>query len=326
MRIRRLVLTFAMLGLLTGAAPALGSPAPALWLGNYNGGSNGIQEFRPSELLRSGTPTPTVIDTGSLEIDGIAFDKEHNLWAVANGTEIVEFSRAQLAQLASNSAPTPAAVIASSSFGGNILGCAFDKKGNLWVADDNLGVFEISAKQLKAGTNAALRPAVTLTVSAFQEVYFLAFDHSGNLWGSDAAGAVYELTKRQIRSTSSVTPAVTITAPTFQEPGQLVFDKGGNLWIADHKAENLQKFTKKSIKQSGSPPPAVTITNNSGSIVGPWGMTIDPSANLWVSNYGETISKFDPAQVKSTDSPTAAVFLDDPGNTEPSQMTFGPAF
>lgn len=321
------IICLAISRLLIGVAPAWG--AQALWAADSIGDQ--IQEFAPSDLLMTGSPTPTVLNTVGDFAFGIAFDHAGNLWVVIDEggsvPEIVEFSATQLQNLGSNSAPAPAAVITSASFA-NLRGCALDQKGNLWIADTSLGVHEISSAQLAAGT-ATLTPAITITVPDFQHVNFIGFDKSGNLWASDTdAAKVYELKKKQIKSSKTVTPAVVIGASTFAENGQLTFDGGGNLWVTSGNGGTVLKFTKKLIKKSGHPKAAIIISDDgSGSLDYPFGLDFDASGDLWVSNYHDaSISEYTPSQIKSSGNPVPTVHLTNTSNLlSPYQITFGPA-
>jgi len=320
------IVCFAFARLLIGSAPAWG--AQALWAADSIGSQ--IQEFSPTDLMTSGSPTPTVLTSASNLVFGIAFDQAENLWAVidtGSASEIVEFSVAPLQGLGGNSAPTPAAVITSASFA-NLRGCAFDHQGNFWVADVSAGVHEISSAQLAGGT-ADLTPAITLTLPDFNHVNFIAFDKSGNLWASDIdADKIYELKKKQIKSSNTVTPAVILSSATFGENEGIVFDGGGNLWVANSDRNNVQKFSKKSIKKSGHPKAAVTISDASMTNLDiPSGLAFDASGNLWVSNFHDSsISEFTTSQIKSSGSPTPAVHLTNTSSLlSPYQITFGPS-
>jgi sugar lactone lactonase YvrE len=324
---RTAIVCLAIARLLIGASPVWG--AQALWVADSIGDQ--IQEFSPSELSTTGSPIPTVLDTAGDFAFGIAFDQTENLWVVIDvgGTvpEIVEFSATQLKDLGSDSAPVPAAVITSSSFA-SLRGCAFDHHGNLWVADVNAGVHEISSAQLAEGTK-DLTPAITITVPDFDHVNFIAFDKSGNLWASDIdAAKIYELKKKQIKSSKTVTPAVILSSATFAENEGIVFDGGGNLWVANSDGNDVQKFSKKSIKKSGQPKAAVTISDASMTNLDiPAGLAFDTSGNLWVSNYHDSsISEYTTSQIKSSGSPTPTVHLTNISSLlSPYQITFGPA-
>lgn len=322
------IVCFAIARMLIGAPPAWG--AQALWIGNLSG--ENIEDFTAAELSASGAPTPNFLVSSGHENTGVAFDKGQNLWAVRDGNSLAEFSATQLMNLATNQFPTPVAIITSPSFV-SITGCALDGGGNLWVADARTKVYEISHRQLAAGT-ASITPAITIAVPAFNYVNFIAFDSSGNLWASDENNdAVYQLTKKQLKHSGSKTPAVSITSPSFSDPGQLAFDGGGNLWVSQYSGGVLLEFTKKSIKRSGSPAPAVTIGNFvigilMNSLDGPWGLAFDKGGNLWVSNYNDgSITEFGRFQILTTGSPDPAVHLTNT-NTGflPYQITFGPNF
>ncbi|MFZ0659486.1 MAG: hypothetical protein WAM05_12245 [Candidatus Binataceae bacterium] len=310
-------------GVLMTANAAYALQAPALWVTSFIG--TDIEEFTPADLLANGSPTPVADNTG-LRSTGLAFDKDHNLWAILDFFEVVEYSATELANLGSDPSPTPVTVITSLSFS-SLFGCTFDRKGNLWIADEDLGVHELLRNQLLGGS-ALLTPAVTIDVPIFEAVNFLAFDHVGNLWASDEDRvAIYELSKRQIRTSATVTPAVAITSASISEPGQLAFDRQDALWVTDFKDDSVEKFPRKLIRKTGNPAPSVIITASSSNLNGPWGLTFDESENLWVSNFNDgKISKYFSTQIRKSGNPVPAVTITNPSADETYQITFGPAF
>src|SRR5271168_285385 len=142
--------------LVSVAAPAARAASGALWIADS--GNDRVDEYLPSQLKRSGTPTPITIPVGSY-VYGACFDKAKNLWVTDFDQNILEFTASALKKLPT--APSPAVTISSSSFV-SITGCNFDKHGNLWVADhENDSLDQISAAQLKAGS-ASVTPAVII--------------------------------------------------------------------------------------------------------------------------------------------------------------------
>jgi hypothetical protein len=57
-------------------------------------------------------PTPIDLSTYTTA-SGLAFDKSHNLWVVAEEDEVVEFTAAQLKNLKKDPSPTPGVIITS---------------------------------------------------------------------------------------------------------------------------------------------------------------------------------------------------------------------
>jgi hypothetical protein len=51
-------------------------------------------------------PTPVQVRTFANAV-GLAFDKSHNLWAVIDPNQVVEFTAAQLKSLKNNQSPMP---------------------------------------------------------------------------------------------------------------------------------------------------------------------------------------------------------------------------
>ncbi len=120
-----------------------------LWLAEHH--NHTVESFTSSQLKKSGSPTPGgIVDIAA---SGVAFDKSKNLWVVVDYDEVDEFTAAQVKKLSSNDSPAPAAIITSSSTFQEILGCAFDKKGNLWLTDLVAGTLdELSKAQLAKGS------------------------------------------------------------------------------------------------------------------------------------------------------------------------------
>jgi hypothetical protein len=283
--------------------------------------------FTPSELSESGAPTPNGIF--DIAATGLAFDKSKNLWIVVNFAEVEEFSAAQLKHLGTDDTPSPVAVITSSSTFQELLGCAFDKKGNLWLADVLAGTLdEVSKAQLASGT-ADITPANVITSSDLSPggPDFITFDKSGNAWvDNETDSKIVEFTASQLKSGGTQAGNVVITndgSDSLNFPGEPAFDNKGNLWVANYHGQNVVEFTKKQIKASGSLTPAVILTDNGGSLEGPWGAVFD-GGDLLISNFdGASISKFSPNQLKSSGAPVPPVFLEDEAK-ESYQLIFGP--
>lgn len=193
-----------------------------LWAGQCGNGN--LEEYTPSQLAASGTPTPAVVLTGFICPSGMVFDSQGNLWVGTDGSlGVVKLTPSQLQ---SSGSPTPAVSITTSN---NYEGVTFDKSGNLWVAD-------ISANQVVMFTPAQIAasgsPTPTITISdsgsgALNEPVAVLFDNGGNLWVSNIGSTpnnVLKYSASDLTTTGSPAPAVVISETGSFDWPQLVFD------------------------------------------------------------------------------------------------------
>jgi len=199
------------------------------WVGTQAGS---LIEYAVADLGASGTPSPAVvIDSGSTDVNGVAFDASGMLWATMAGG-IAGFTPSQLESsgapvaavrifgTASHPLPYPAAL-------------AFDAAGGLWVAA-NTFVARYSPAQLVIG--GALDPDVVLESNgtSLQAVRGLAFDEAGALWvASWSSGAVEKFQPQDIVSSGTPDPTVRLTGIGVY-PLRLAFDNAGNLWVTSN--------------------------------------------------------------------------------------------
>jgi hypothetical protein len=113
------------------------------------------------------------------------------------------------------------------------------------------------------------------------------------------------------------TPTVTLSSTGGAD---LVFTPAGDLWMVTGGGplndcfgtpctNELVKFAKAQLSASGAPTPAVTIRSTkhgaAGSLWGPYGVAIDPSGDVWVSNFNKpTTVEYSRDQLAKSGSPT----------------------
>jgi hypothetical protein len=339
----------------SATATPTSTPTPSatggLWVPNLFGPT--VNEFDSARRASSGNPSPQFSNESAdlLLPDSALFDSSQNLWVNNCGTgTILEFTSAQLAQLGTNSAPTPNTTLTEpASFGSPPCpwGAQFDVAGNLWVTNrpasstvTNLVAY--TPAQLSAGGTQT--PATIITSTSFADLRSAAFDASPNLWIVENTNKAILGYKAATLATAAghsgpVNPDIIITPASFVDPRSLAFDAGGNLWTSDCFGQ-LFKLAASSLSASGSPSPTVTISATSvatatgfaSSLDCPEGLAFDPSGNLWVSNLisdnAGSIAEFTAAQLATTGSPSPAVFLDSDvfglNIDAPAQLTFGP--
>jgi hypothetical protein len=286
-----------------------------------------VESYTSRQLKTSGMPTPIHLSLSG-GATGLAFDMSHDLWGVSgDGTDVVRFTAMQLKNLKKDPSPTPGVVITSASTFVDIIGCAFDPQGNLWVVDGNDRIAELSKAQLAAGSG-DLTPAVVISSLALDFPVFVTFDAAGNAWIDSAdSDEIVEFTATQLTSGGQKAPSIVISddgsGTSISEPGELAFDRQGNLWVPNRGANTVVEYAKNQLNTSGNPAPIVKL---SGAIFHqPWGEAFDSAGNLVVMNYANgTIAKFSAKQLKMSGAPTPRISVTG-ANAKNFQIIFGPS-
>ena len=330
-REHRLAAAIALL-MLTCGVPAPGRCASAnLWLsfsggGGVTGGS-GIESYTSKQLKKSGMPTPIALSTFAT-VTGLAFDHSHNLWAVANEDEVVEFTAAQLKNLKNDPSPMPGVIITSTATFGQLIGCNFDHQGNLWVANPgNHAFYELSKGQLAAGSGNVTSPVV-ITSSELNGGLFVTFDTAGNAWlDSWEDNTIVEFSADQLASSGSKSPNVVLSddgsGTSLSNPQGIAFDKSGRLWVANLSSDTIVEYAKDQLTSSGNPTPTVKLGNTM--FDGPSGVAFNAKGNLVVmNNFGGTIFELSAKQIKASGMPVPKSKVTGTEDGE-FQIIFGPA-
>jgi hypothetical protein len=263
-----------------------------------------------------------------------------SLWVSnINANTILGYSATQLK---SSTNAAPAVVIGTPPGAGappisGNTGIAFDRSGNLWVAEGgtspNMLVMYASSQ---LGASNTPKPAVTITSfdatdsAALFGPFALAFDASGDLWVANVGpqgGTLLEFTSSQLAASGNPRPAVAITGNggSVSDPQAIAFDRAGNLWVANEA--DIVEFSASQIGSSGSPVPAVTLDYPSPRTISPSGLAFDHDGNLWVSsNLTSALYEFTPSQLLASGNPAPATALNASGKTgglsEPVAIAF----
>ena len=293
-----------------------------LWFANYY--NDTIEWFSAKQLKKSGTPAPGHFGLVPGMI-GLGFDSSHNLWVTAGGGEVLKFKPAEVKKMPDTFKTKASKTITSSTFD-DILGCAFDGHGNLWVADTDDAFYELSKAQLKVG--GSLTPAIVITSTSLRFPNFITFDKSGDAW-LDSAGSdqLMEFDAEHLTSGGEKSPDVVIsddgTGTSLHAPGEIAFDKSGDLWVPNLNGGTVSEYTPTQLAQSGSPSPTVKLSATGGSLDRPWSAVFDGSSLIVYNFASGTFSKFSADQLKTSGSPVPSVFLDE-SDSEGYQLIVAP--
>jgi hypothetical protein len=287
-----------------------------LWVAN---GTN-VVEYNPAQLSAGTIATAPHVSINSAVFGtprGVAFDPNGNLWVLdpagmVNGAAtpaLFEFSAAQLAALATDTAPEPVAIVTSGLLKAPQQ-AVIDVLGNAWITDhDNDSVLVYTPAQLSmTGTN-KMDPVLVITSAQFSGPSGIAFDSSGNMWVSNngipqsataefgGGTTIVEITAAHVPAIpeSGTTPRALVSDATLsdaaqasiQSPWALAFDPAGNLWSSNSATSTVVQFAKANLV-TGAPTPNVTLSStkmdNSPSLDEPHGICFDDVGNLAVIN------------------------------------------
>jgi sugar lactone lactonase YvrE len=204
--------------LITSADGSLDAPSAlafdashALWVANTSNGT--IVRYDAAQLAAGGRLTPSVILSGVGQPTGLAFDAAGGLWfSDGGGHRVAKFGASQLA---ASGFILPQVVLTSRGPDiTNPVGLAFDKAGNLWIANSGLSnVVALNANHL-ATTGLVNADVVLASSSTFPQLPLgLAFDDQENLWVVYAEGLLARYDHAAIAVSGDPTPAVRLIIP-----------------------------------------------------------------------------------------------------------------
>jgi streptogramin lyase len=162
-------------------------------------------------------------------------------------------------------------------------GLALDAMGNVWIANYDNAVTELSP------SGAALSPAAGFTGGGIEESFGIAVDAAGDIWvcNEQSSGALNaglgSLTKLAPDGTVSGAP---IFAGGIDFPDAILADNAGDIWVANYGNSSLTELTR-----AGVP---VSLTGFfGGGLSFPVALALDTSGKVWVANEGANqVSEF----------------------------------
>ncbi len=244
-----------------------------VWIANEqtspNSGSGNV-----AELSSAGTPLQTNITSGGIDFPiAAAADANGNIW-------FADYGDSKVTVLSSSGS----AVSGSAGWGGTSLAfpvaIAIDADHNGWVANQ-AGVLPIT-KISPDGSTATNYDCNCNGASG------VATDQSGNVWIANYYG----------NSVSAVNTCGTLVLGAasgggINHPQGIAVDGSGTVWVANFLGNSLSEISGSTSSTLGTLLSPSTGFGTDASILQPYGMAIDASGSIWISNFGNsTLTQF----------------------------------
>lgn len=188
-------------------------------------------------------------------------------------------------------------------------GVAFDKSGNLWIADTGFNRLLEFTPPFTSGEEATLvlgqddfvSTSPALSATGLDQPYGLAFDGDGNMWVADTNNN--RIVEYKTPFTNGETVSLVIGYPSFDKgvypttagslaaPYGLAFDKSGNLWAVDYYNNRILEYVppfKNQMNASLVIGQSDLTSNSDGTTANrlnlPSAVAFDEKGNLWVTD------------------------------------------
>jgi len=227
-----------------------------------------------TELNSSGHAIATALTDGGIYFPlGVAADTNGNMW-------IADYGDSKVSLLSSSGS----AISSSSGWGGTSLAfpvaLAVDADHNAWVANQGglLPVTKISAD----GTE------VTNYDCDCDGASGVATDQSGNVWIANYYGnSISEV------NTCGKLEVDAAMGGGLVRPQGIAVDGAGAVWVANYQGNSLSELGSSSSANPGMLLSPTTGFGADASLLAPYGLAVDASGNLWVTNSGKnTLTQF----------------------------------
>lgn len=244
-----------------------------VWIANEQTTSNN-GNGDVTELNSSGQAIASGITSGGIYFPlGVAADTDGNMW-------FADYGDSKVTLLSSSGS----AISSSAGWGGTSLAfpvaLAVDASHNAWVVNQGglLPITEISADGSK----------VTSYNCDCNGASGVAADQKGNLWIANYYGnSISEV------STCGTLELDAAAGGGVLRPQGIAVDGAGTVWVANYQGNSLSE-----LGGASSAAPGTFLSPSSGfgadaSLLDPYGLAIDASGNLWLSNSGKnTLTEF----------------------------------
>src|SRR5215469_1006964 len=231
-----------------------------------------------------------------------AFDSRGNLWiSDVYNSVIFEFTAQQLTAK-TGVGLTPAAVLTGSKKGDfkATLGIAFDKSGDLWIANNgDTTIVEVTAAQLAAAKGITrISPITRLNstraggLDTIKNPWGILFDSSGNMWFtneqlsvSNRSGSIVEFGAGTFGGQGSITPkpravftqVSDVGVESLCDPNGIALSLAGFIAVANAGNSSIVGYSPAQLRRGGTVLPITLIKGEATTLNGPTGLVFGPN-------------------------------------------------
>lgn len=263
------------------ATPAA-TPTPALTAAKFFVADGCTQAVTSYAAGSSGNASPVAPSTGMCDPVVIALDPAGNLYVsggMGGGQTVSDVEDVNVYPQGSKGNTPPSATIGGANSGfQEISGLAFDRAGNLYVADTGFAGIKVFA----AGSNGDIAPISTSSGSntGLSIPQGVALDSSGNIYVSDvnSTGAP-QILVFAAGSNGNAAPIATISGSNtgLTGAGRLAVDASGRLYVLNAGSQILV-FAPGS---NGNVAPVATISGSNTGLDNAQGLAVDSADNIY---------------------------------------------
>ena len=257
----------------------------SVWITNeqtafsINGGQGNVTALNSTGQVISGTSG--YFGGGVFFPVAVAADTDGSVW-------VADYGNSTAARLSAAGSP----ISGSSGFGSSQLegpvAVAIDASHNAWFVDQAAG----------SGSVTSISPdgsQVNTIVCGGEAPSGIAVDAAGvatnvskgHVWTANYySSSVSEL---ELNNDGTVTVVSTgYTGGGLDQPNSVAIDGAGNVWITNFRGASITELQGASSSQPGGPISTSSGYGQDASLSAPFGVAIDASGNVWVSNQGST--------------------------------------
>ena len=174
-----------------------------------------------------------------------------------------------------------------------------DGSGNLYVADASNNRIRLittnGTVSTFAGSGTAALIDGTGTAASFYYPYGIAIDAAGNLYVADERNnAIRKITSSGVVTTLAGSGSVgsadgTGAAASFSNPTGVAVDSAGNIYVTDVGNNEIRKITPAAVVTTVAGSAKSGFADGTGAAAEfeyPYGLSIDPKGNIYVSDQG----------------------------------------
>jgi streptogramin lyase len=192
------------------------------------------------------------------------------------------------------------------------LGLAIDSAGNLYVVDNRCRIRKISPSGVVmtfAGSETLGYADGTGTAAQFGWPRDVAVDNAGNVYVADTSNSrIRKISPTGVVTTLAGSGVVGYadgagTAAQFAYPYGVAVDSAGNVYVSDYNNNRIRKISPTGVVTTlagNGTSGASDGTGANAKFNGPYGVAVDSTGNVYVTDNGRCIRKISPAGVVTT--------------------------